>query len=344
MIAIAEPLCAAVAAAHAEAIVHRDVKASNVFLARGAPAAAGASPGRRVVLLDFGIAKLLDDEGPGLTSSRHVIGTVACMAPEQVLGTTVDERTDVYALGALVYRMLTGEPVFGGRTLLALQQMHLHAEPRPPSALSPVGPAFDAPLLRALAKRPDARPPGALAFLEELLAAAIRPRAAEERRALALYLEVAINQNTGDEAAERAFEDMERIVPLARGALEPAGFKVALETGSSALLAIALPEDPARELAARRAAIGAIAGLARLLSARPGRSPDVEVRLRAHAAAATLDGAGAISGGLLVHIAAWVPEEPAGAPLATAAALAGLDAGALPAGRRGELDWLELPR
>ena len=102
MLAILEPLCDALATAHALGLVHRDVKASNVILGHDVQGP------RRPVLLDFGLVKLLDAEGPGLTSSRSMLGTPAAMAPEQMAGQPVDARTDVYALGLLAFHMLTG--------------------------------------------------------------------------------------------------------------------------------------------------------------------------------------------------------------------------------------------
>ncbi|HSN27284.1 MAG TPA: serine/threonine-protein kinase, partial [Kofleriaceae bacterium] len=106
MLAILAPLCEALHAAHQLGLVHRDVKASNVILGHDAA-------GSRPVLLDFGLVKLLDQDGPGLTSSRSMLGTPAAMAPEQMKGQPVDARTDVYALGLLAYHMLTGAPAFG---------------------------------------------------------------------------------------------------------------------------------------------------------------------------------------------------------------------------------------
>ena len=84
----------------------RDVKASNVILGQDAL-------GARPVLLDFGLVKLLDSDGPSLTSSRSMLGTPAAMAPEQMRGHAVDARTDVYALGVLACHMLTGAPPYG---------------------------------------------------------------------------------------------------------------------------------------------------------------------------------------------------------------------------------------
>src|SRR5262249_58837485 len=103
--------------------VHRDVKASNVILGHD-------ERGLRPVLLDFGLVKLVDEVGPGLTSSRSMLGTPAAMAPEQMRGQPVDPRTDIYALGLLAYHMLTGQPAFGGAPGVVQSYLQLHA-PRP---------------------------------------------------------------------------------------------------------------------------------------------------------------------------------------------------------------------
>ena len=335
-LAILEPLCAAISAAHAQAIVHRDIKASNVFLSE-------EGGRRRVVLLDFGVAKLLDAEGPGLTSSRHVVGTVACMAPEQVLARRVDERTDVYALGALTYRMLTGEPPFKARSLMTVQQMHLYTTPRPPSALAPVSQAFNAPVLRALSKEPAARQPSAGAFLAEILEAAGRRRAGAEQRALAVHVDFSAAPKAMDAPGEDLLSDMEGIFPSACAALEPSGFKTAMVTGSSLLLTLALPEDPDRELAVRRGGVDAAIALGRRLASRPGRHAGVHVRICVHAGAAAADQGGAVTGGPIMELAAWIPELAAEGPLASAPALEGLGVGARVAGEAGGLAWSELP-
>src|SRR6185503_7424125 len=117
------PICDALACAHDAGVIHRDIKASNVFLAADG----------RVVLLDFGIAKLSDPGiGAGLTLSRQSLGTPSAMAPEQVAGREASERTDVYALGALLYHMLVGEPPFADSSPTVMQYLHCHARrPRP---------------------------------------------------------------------------------------------------------------------------------------------------------------------------------------------------------------------
>ncbi len=318
VIAILEPLCGAIAAAHAQAIVHRDLKASNVFLCD--------EGGRmRVVLLDFGVAKLLDAEGPGLTSSRHIVGTPACMAPEQILGKPVDARTDVYALGALTYRMLTGELPFPARSRMALHQMHLYAIPRPPSARAPVSQALDEVVLRALSKAPEARQPTVDAFLSELLAAA-RTRPASERRGLAVFIEIQVDPAALEDPSDHLMADMESVLPFVAAELAPSGFKVALETGTSMLLVIDQGEDPEGDAAAVRArALEALRALYPRLLARPGRDSDVQIRLCAHMGSLVVGEDGKIVGGELLDIASWVPEAPAEGLLSPTSAFTGME-------------------
>jgi serine/threonine-protein kinase len=182
MLAILAPLCDALTAAHAEELVHRDVKASNVILGHD-------THGPRPVLLDFGLVKLLDAEGPGLTSSRSMLGTPAAMAPEQMKGLGVTAATDVYAIGLLAYHMLTGQPAFGGTPGVVQSYLQVHG-PRPrPSAKADIDPAIDEPIVRALAPDPAQRyaTPNELV---EALRAIIEPAAAGgEQEVVTLYVE-----------------------------------------------------------------------------------------------------------------------------------------------------------
>jgi serine/threonine protein kinase len=144
-----EALCAGLAAAHARAVIHRDLKAANVLLCRD-----GVDRPERVVLVDFGIAKLLDGASAELTASRQALGTPASMAPEQIRGGTVDARTDVYALGALAYHVLTGRMAFEEASITMSQYLHLHAARPRPSEVAPVSPALDEVITRAMAIEP----------------------------------------------------------------------------------------------------------------------------------------------------------------------------------------------
>ncbi len=113
---IARQILAALEAAHAHGIVHRDLKPENIFLIQR------ASDPDFVKVLDFGIAKLIDDneDDQQLTETGQVVGTPSYMAPEQARGDRIDQRIDVYATGAMLYRMVTGQRPFMGANLNAL--------------------------------------------------------------------------------------------------------------------------------------------------------------------------------------------------------------------------------
>ena len=156
-VGIASEVCDALAAAHDAGLVHRDLKPANIFLARG------AAPGRRVKLLDFGIAKRIDGT-TARTDPDMIVGTFEFMAPEQIQGSRVDGRTDLYALGMTLYCMLTGKPAFAGENVATLihQQLSVPATSLRERAPTYAIPAWlDALVLRLLAKEPQRRPPSA---------------------------------------------------------------------------------------------------------------------------------------------------------------------------------------
>ncbi len=213
MLQILEPLCDALQAAHEAGLVHRDVKASNVILARRGGAI-------RPVLLDFGLVKLVDEVGPGLTSSRSMLGTPAAMAPEQMRGQPVDPRTDVYALGLLAYHVLTGQPAFGGAPGVVQSYLQVHG-PRPrPSAKVDIDPAIDEPVARALSPEPVDRFADARSFAEALRAV-IHGAVGEPQEVAVLYVE-------GDPA------DIESAIAAARAL----GLTVALVAPDSVLAVV----------------------------------------------------------------------------------------------------------
>jgi serine/threonine-protein kinase PknK len=156
-LALMAPVCEAVAAAHRAGVIHRDLKPDNVFLERRDGAAAALS----AKVLDFGIAKLSEGSlfgGEALTVGGAVIGTPAYLSPEQCRGDVADARSDVYALGCVLYEMLTGRPPFVCPSVASVVYDHVRRPARPPSELvSGISPALDEALLRALAKAPDER-------------------------------------------------------------------------------------------------------------------------------------------------------------------------------------------
>jgi tetratricopeptide (TPR) repeat protein len=144
-LAIALQIARGLAKAHQHGIVHRDVKPSNVMVT-----ADGA-----VKILDFGIAKLADLT---LTGGGAFLGTVAYMSPEQTRGEAVDQRTDVWSLGAVLYEMLTGRKAFSGDDADRVRGAIVGANPEPITALRPdVPPALERVVTRALAKQHEAR-------------------------------------------------------------------------------------------------------------------------------------------------------------------------------------------
>jgi hypothetical protein len=152
-------LAEAVEAVHAAGVLHRDLKPANVMLRpSGAP-----------VLLDFGVAR--DEEAERLTRTGTTLGTPSYMSPEQARGessASLGPATDVYALGVLLYEVLTGRPPFEGPPLTVLGAI-LSMDPEPPSRVRPGIPkALDAICLRALRKNPAKRPPSAAALGEDL--------------------------------------------------------------------------------------------------------------------------------------------------------------------------------
>ena len=136
----------ALACAHRAGIVHRDIKPANILL----------SDDGRVLVTDFGIAKVLD--APDMTMTSELLGTVKYLAPEQVESRPVDARTDVYALGAVLYECLCGEPPFQADTQAATALARLHRDPPPPhDVVAGVPPALEAVVMRALARDPASR-------------------------------------------------------------------------------------------------------------------------------------------------------------------------------------------
>jgi len=170
-------VCAALSEAHAHNIIHRDLKPENVMVEE-----------RRdqpdfVKVLDFGIAKLLDAEGPGLTSVDVVCGTPQYMAPEQATGTHLDARCDLYAVGVILYQMATGHLPFDGANSMEVLTKQVHDRPIPPRQRQPDAPiseAMEALILRSLEKDAARRPQTAEQFRDELLAV---PAKAREKRA-----------------------------------------------------------------------------------------------------------------------------------------------------------------
>ena len=163
-IAIARQVCRGLAAAHATQVVHRDLKPANLFLVKRDDGAL------HVKILDFGIAKLANSSE--LTGSGMILGTPAFMAPEQAMGARdVDQRADIYALGAVLYQMLTGELPFPSDDPTVTLARLLTEDPRRPRDIDKSIPeGMEALIQKAMAREPAARPSSVME-LDRLLAA-----------------------------------------------------------------------------------------------------------------------------------------------------------------------------
>lgn len=162
-VTIAVQVCDALAAAHATGVVHRDIKPGNILLTR-----TGA-----VKVCDFGIARLLQaaTTQANLTSPATVLGTSEYMAPEQVAGDQVDARTDLYALGCVLYAMLTGGPPFTGDSPVSIAAQHLHRQAAPLRSRRANVPAdLNALVDDLMAKNPAHRPANAVQVRARLTA------------------------------------------------------------------------------------------------------------------------------------------------------------------------------
>jgi serine/threonine-protein kinase len=161
---LARQVAAGLAAAHAAGIVHRDLKPANLFLVQ----TAGAPPTAK--LIDFGFAKdIRADPNAGPSSVNLVLGTAQYMAPEQVLAEPVDPRTDIYAFGVVLFRVLTGHLPFDAPPGVDLFSHQLLSPTPPPSWLvEELDPAFEQIVLRCTRKHPENRYPGMQAVLDDL--------------------------------------------------------------------------------------------------------------------------------------------------------------------------------
>lgn len=163
-LALARDICAGLAAAHDHGVVHRDLKPGNVMVdSRG-----------KALIADFGLAVVIDE----MRSTHRVAGTPAYMAPEQISGGEITPRTDIYALGLVLYEIFTGKRVFGGASLQEISDQHAASKTRPSSLAHEIDANVERVILRCLEENPAERPASAHGVLASLpgsdpLAAAI---------------------------------------------------------------------------------------------------------------------------------------------------------------------------
>jgi eukaryotic-like serine/threonine-protein kinase len=323
---VLEPVCAALSAVHAAGVVHRDVKASNIAFTAGR---------RAVKLLDFGIAKLISPAPgyPGLTTVGRQLGTPTIMAPEQLLGGVVDARVDVYALGVLSYRLLTGRPPFRAESLAALARKHLEEPPPRPSRVAPLPPALDAIVLRCLEKRPEHRFDSARSFIKALAGALGRSAAGPESArpaptpGIAIYVDLRVH-TSDDDMDEALGSDIGYVLDLCEETLASEGFVLAQVTGSGILGVRPVSGDADELRRERRAAALTAARLHAALARRPTADLRVHANIALHADEVIVRRADKpeIVGGAILRTAAWAPRDEVPGVCATTAALEGIEA------------------
>lgn len=319
-LSLMEPLCSALAAAHERGIIHRDIKAQNVV-------AVPTGSWFAIKLVDFGIAKLLDrGRRRDLTASSQVIGTPLTMAPEQILGQAVDARTDIYALGLLLYQLLVGRLPFRGASAVETEELHLQAPPPRASEFTAVPAAVDTVLQRSLEKSRVRRQPSAREFFAELERAVT---SSTPGPASHLTVGLYVHARTTDQARERpeeALDDLETVLLAARAAILSLDMQLAVESADAVLGVAPLPESPEEAFRFRRQVLNVALDTAAQLAARP--NPLLRVSLCAHVAEASSrkHGGRAVLGGELLRIRDWTGGHPGNGVMATTAMLGGLEA------------------
>jgi serine/threonine protein kinase len=288
VLAICRVVCDALAFTHARGMVHRDINASNVFVCGDL---------ERIVLLDFGIAKSLDSAMPELTAAHETVGTPNWMAPEQIRGQRVDVRSDVYAVGALLFLVLTGQPPFNDPSPATVQYLHLHARRPCASGLVAVSSRVDDVLRRAMAIDPRARFANVSALRDAFFAAmrALSQQAAPRTRDCA-WLLVTVSRAPASPLRITVLADIEAVLPDAERWLAQRSFRVALELGSTVVY-VANPADDIDIVAIAHA-------LRAHLDERPTRNAEVSIGIAVQRGAG-LFVADELHGSPLTSIDAW---------------------------------------
>lgn len=266
------PVCDALAAVHDAGFVHRDIKASNINVE-------DKDGQRSVKLLDFGIAKSVHGEaGPGLTEPGVKLGSAHTMAPEQVRCERLDSRADIYAMGVVLFQLLTGEYPFDADDPRHIALLHLQAPAPRPSSRAPLSAAIDAVVLRCLEKRADRRFPSARELLAALRAAIGAETESSERELPGLAVLLALPTEDDVEIDDDMMEDMANIFDQVEQCLSNHRFVFPLRAATT-LLAVRLGEPTSQLELERQEMQGVLEELNSALAEREGAHPSVRIVL-----------------------------------------------------------------
>jgi serine/threonine-protein kinase len=238
------------------------------------------------------------------------------MAPEQIRGDGVDARTDIYALGVVLYHLVTGQYPFRAETMTEIERQHLEAPPPRPSQVAPVPPALDAVVLRCMEKTADRRFQTVKAFIEALRGVVGTKTVEKEAtaRSAAIFIEVKIS-DTADPESDELIDDTFAVLEAAEQSLRGAGMTLPLQTGSAIMGARVLSSDAGLAPAERDAVLVLANDIANELSARSSAHAEVHVNVVVHVAdamvkdSAEAPGGKEVVGGDLLSTAAWAPQE-----------------------------------
>jgi serine/threonine protein kinase len=299
MLALIEPICGALKAVHEAGFVHRDIKGSNVIVVEDDGA-------RLVKLLDFGIAKMVQGEasGQGLTEPGAKLGSVHTMAPEQIRSEKLDARADIYALGVVIYQLLTGDYPFHAEDPRQIAFMHLQAPPPQPSSRAAVSPALDAIVLRCMEKQVDRR----YASVDELVAAlraavGDTPPAEPERLLQGLGVYVQFPAEPEAELDDAMIEDVGYVLDAAEQCLISHGFELPLRT-SYAMLGVRVA--PSNEIYLDPTdASELVAELQSVIAERPDPHHDVRIEVSVRVDGVRCRTGTEITGGALLDLKTW---------------------------------------
>jgi predicted Ser/Thr protein kinase len=312
-LAIMEKLCDALSIVHAAGIIHRDLKGANVMVQDSD----GADV--RIKLLDFGVAKLLERDS-GLTVQGARIGTPTHMAPEQILGQRVGPETDIYALGVMLFTMLTGRLPYQAPTPVEVEAMHINARVPKPSDVGNVPESVSEVVQRCLAKKTFQRYGSVEDLIADLRSAVMTavsdPSALRSGRSRAVGVFIAVDP---------AVTDVRATLDDVRAQLNKAGFEVALEDDEErwVLGVIGLPGSRMAERDARARA------LETALAIVAPTKPNGTLRAVVHAAGVVtllVEGALQLVGGELLSPEEWATKGAYGCVEVTSDVLAGIQA------------------